>query len=134
MPKRRNPITKAMIQHWIIKAKSEHKDSFISALSGWIILGHYSGFSKSEWVQDNSVYTIDNKQFFKNIDGTVKAFILSELVFCGRRSTRTNNSCHTKIKNPDSMLVTYSFQKNNDNRQQVNYTRNLEDSSFCTVV
>lgn len=31
------------------------------------------------------------------------------------------------------MLVTYRFQKNNDNGQQVNYTRNLEDLSFCAV-
>ena len=63
----------------------------------------------------------------------MKAFILSDLVFCGRRSTRINNSQHTKIKNPDSMLVTYCFQKNHDNGQQVNYTINLEDSSFCVV-
>ena len=63
----------------------------------------------------------------------MKAFILSDLFFCGKRSTRINNRYHTKIKNPDSMLVTYCFQKNNDNGKQVNYTRNLEDPSFCAV-
>ena len=51
-----------MIQHWINKAKLEHQDSFISALSDWMILGHYAGFRKSEWIQDNSVYTINKKQ------------------------------------------------------------------------
>ena len=65
MPKRRNPITKAMIQHWISKAKLEHQDSFISALSDWMILGHYEGFRKSEWIQDNSVYTINIKKSLK---------------------------------------------------------------------
>ena len=133
MPKRRNPITKAMIKHWINKAKSEHQDSFISALADWMILGYYAGFRKSEWLQDNTVYIKNKKQFFKNIDGTVKAFTLPDLVFRGKRSTRINNSYHTKIKNPDSMLVTYRFQKNNDNGQQINYTRNIDDPSFCAV-
>ena len=31
------------------------------------------------------------------------------------------------------MLVTYRFQKNDDNGQQVNYTKNTDDPSFCAV-
>ena len=60
MPKKRNPITKAMIQHWMKREKVVQTDSFISELADWMILGHYAGFRKSEWIQDKSVYTAKN--------------------------------------------------------------------------
>jgi hypothetical protein len=107
MPKRRNPVTKAMIHAWILKANSSHKDSFIAALADWMILGHYAGFRKAEWLQDQKVYTSHNKDFYRNNDGTVKAFIMSDFVFRGKKSTRIINSHHQRIINPDSMLITY---------------------------
>jgi hypothetical protein len=122
-----------MIQAWIDKATSSHPDSFIAALADWMILGHYAGFRKAEWIQDQQVYTSNNKEFYRNNDGTVKAFIMSDFIFRGTQSTRITNSHQHKIKNPDSMLVTYRYQKNNDNGQQVNYTRNTADPTFCAV-
>ena len=83
MPKRRNPITKAMIQTWIDKAKSSHPDSFIAAIADWMILGHYAGFRKAEWIQEQQVYTSNNKDLYRNNDGTVKAFIMSDFIFRG---------------------------------------------------
>lgn len=87
MPNWRDPITKTMILRWANLAQKAHQDSFAAALYNWMVLGHYAGFQKTEWMQDN----VDFKRshdFARNIDGSVKAFTMSDFEFWGK------NNCH----------------------------------------
>ena len=132
MANRRHPITKAMILYWINKAKQAHPDSFTSAFADWMVLGHYAGFKKQEWMQDKQVFDEKN-DFHRNVDGSVKAFLMSDFIFRGKRNRMIRKDHkHTK-KKPESMPITYRFQKNNDNVQQVNYTCNLNEPTLCAV-
>ena len=87
MPNRREPITKAMILHWTSVAKKAHPDSFIAAFYDWMVVGKYAGFHKSEWLQDANDYK-KTKDFTRNVDGTVKAFVLDDFEFSDSRHRR----------------------------------------------
>ena len=97
MANRRHPITKAMILYWINKAKTAHPDSLISALADWMVLGHYAGFRKQEWKKDKQVFDEKN-DFHCNVYGSVKAFLMSDFIFRGKRNRRIRNDHKHTIK------------------------------------
>ena len=87
MPNRRDPITKSMILHWGGKSSTLHPDSFLSSFYDWMVIGAYAGFRKSEWLQDASEFR-KNKNFNRNIDSTVKAFIRQDFEFRDAKNRR----------------------------------------------
>ena len=131
MPNRREPITKAMVLHWAKVAKNAHPDSFESAFYDWMVVGKYAGLRKSEWVQDAADYK-KTKDFTRNVDGTVKAFILADFEFSDVRNRRIT----TRRKNSTAHKATirWRFQKNLDNGQKIPYTKNEADPRLCAVL
>lgn len=130
MPNRHEPITKAMILHWAKIAKTAHPDSFIAAVYDWMVVGKYAGFWKSKWLQDAAKYKCSGN-YMRNIDGTVKAFVLADFKFrdaCNRKISvkRKTNSAH-------QASIWWHFQKNNDNGQTVAYNKNVKDLRMCAV-
>ena len=57
IPKRREPVTKKMIEYIVNKGKSlnqENQHNIYTVLGDWLILGLQTGFRRKEWAQDRT--------------------------------------------------------------------------------
>ena len=108
--------------HFIAQlAKHLSKDSFVCAVTDWIILGAYIGFRKSEWCHNHPV---DFKKVTDPQWGTCATslpIIVDDFCF----ATATGSCFHDiqHIVNTDIIFTTLCIckQKNNDNGQRLTY-------------
>ena len=91
MPNRREPVTHDMIEHIIRQARHIDKDSLLSALSDWCVLGEYTGARLGEWAQDHKD-TKRGKIGRNHVDNSARAFIFVDFQFEGARSRRLKNA------------------------------------------
>ncbi len=104
--------------HFIARlAKRSSQDSFIRAVTDWIILGAYTRFSKSEWCNNHPVdfEKITNPQW--GTRATCLAIIMDDFRFATATGSCFHNIHH--IINTDIVFTTLCMckQKNNDNGQ-----------------
>ena len=121
-----------MIRHWADKACTSQPDSFNSSFHDWMVIGAYAGFRKSEWLQDSSEFK-KTKDFLRNIDGTVKAFVRSDFEFRDKHHRRIYPDVRGNILDAHQVSICWRFQKNSDNGQKILFTRNIEEQWMCAV-
>ena len=138
VPNRREPIAKNMVQWWVRQARTAAVDSFDAVIADWMVLGAQLGFRKSEWCQP-SKFNKSNGLFELNIDGSNKAFTASDLKLSSSRchqfslSKKDPNNFTKNSSQYDQLLVLWRFQKNNDNGQQILFTRDFDNPELCVV-
>ena len=132
MPKRREPVTVAMIKDLEANARATEPDSLESALYDWNVMGHYYGFRLSEWAQND-----ENKAKFPlpAIDGSPLAFTFDDFQFLSAKGRHLKQGFDHKLatKNAAVVEVRWRFQKNLDNGQKIQQVCNREDAAMCCV-
>ena len=132
MPKRREPVTVAMIKDLESASNSAGQDSLEAALYDWNVIGHYYGFRLSEWAQN-----AENKAEFPllAVDGSPLAFTFDDFQFFSAKGRHLKQDFNHKLpaKNAAVVEVRWRYQKNLDNGQKIQQVLNREDPSMCCV-
>ncbi len=131
-PRRRNPLTKSMLEYLLKKYISCAPHGFTAAIKNRFTLGLYIGPRQAEWAQQDGVKTLEQTE--KNIDGTHKSFIVTDFKFFGPNRRRMTHL--DAIANPEkvhSVDIKWRFQKNGKNGQEKTVTCNLQDPAVCGV-
>jgi len=132
VPNRREPVTISMLTYWnTLALQSLHPDSLESAQFDWFVLGMLAGFRKSEWLQDSFEYR-KTKTFNLNVDGSTKAFIASDFQFINTPTTCKTEK-HSSHNIPHLLQITWRFQKNGQNGQQITFLHNNQNPRFSPV-
>ena len=132
MPNRREPLTVPMVEWVIHEANKERKygrqDGLYCSLADWLIMGLQSGFCQGEWAQESSTFP---NTFELNRDGTAKAFIRSDFKFTDSKNRRINEYTKSALRHAKFTSVKWRFQKNNDNGQEVTYSKSTSPAGLC---
>ena len=113
IPKRREPVTKKMIEYIVNKGKSlnqENQHNIYTVLGDWLILGLQTGFRRKEWAQDRTHLKKFN-DIERNIDNSPAAFILSDFEFRAKGNKRLNNFSTQEINRSFMVNIKWRFQK-----------------------
>lgn len=133
IPNKREPVTNEMMAYIVgLTKKDTNKDSRISAVADWLVMGEYGGFRKSEWAQDKR--DVSKGRFAKNIDDSAKAFLLSDFRF--RKDKRNVDATATTLLTDDGVDQVYlkwRFQKNGNNGEELPFSRNDKTPDRCFV-
>jgi hypothetical protein len=131
VPKRQEMISDDMF-HFIARlTKRSSQDSFVRAVTDWIILGAYTGFRKSEWCNDHPIEfeRITDPQW--GTRATSLAIIAEDFRFATATGSRLNDI--RNIADADVIFATLCIrkQKNNDNGQLLTYQRRTSSTWMC---
>ena len=127
-----------MVEFMTQLAENEHEDSLLAAMRDWLVMGSYAGFRLSEWAQEskyarNSTFATWDKK--RGGDGLAKAFTMSDLQFMGKSHKRitTSDKRILDAASFEEVSLRWRYQKNGDNGQKINYSRNTKNIKFCPV-
>ena len=131
MPNRSEPLTPEMVQYLVEYGSNFHPNSAPSAYADWAVLSLQTGFRISEYAQTHSAqYKSLSSKVALNIDGTSRAFIASDFKFLGhQRRPLSNNTRHLA----EFVYITWRFQKNGVNGEEIPFARNTIKPLFCPV-
>ena len=131
MPNRAEPMTPEMVQFLVQSSSKLHPDSASSAYADWAVLSLHTGFRISEYAQTHSAQHMSLKSTVAtNIDGTSKAFIASDFKFLGhQRKPLAKNKRHFA----HFVYITWRFQKNGNNGEEIPFSKNSNKQDFCPV-
>jgi len=131
-PRRRNPLTKSMLECLLKKYIHCAPHGFTAAIKNWFILGLYIGPRQAEWAQQDGVKSPETCD--KNIDGTNKAFIVTDMKCFGpNRRRMTHLDAVTTRAHVQTVDIKWRFQKNGNNGQEKTITCNRQDPAVCGV-
>ena len=131
MPNRAEPLTPEMVKFLVDNSANLHPDSACSAYSDWAVLSLQTGFRISEYAQTHSAQHMPLKaQVALNIDGTSKAFIASDFKFLGHHRQPVAKN---KRQFAQYVYITWRFQKNGNNGEEISFSRNNKRPDFCPV-
>ena len=128
IPDRQEPLTVDMIHYQHLQVKKNKPHSEDAAMYDWEVFGIYAGNRLSEWAQ------YDGKPIVENIDGTAKAFTITDLKFFGENRRRM--SLHDALRRPHlvhTIDVKWRFQKNGNNGEQKTFVRAFGHPTLCAV-
>ena len=131
VPKRQEMISDGMF-HFIARlTKRASQDSFVRAVTDWIILGAYTGFRKSEWCNDHPVdfETITDPQW--GTRATSLAIIAEDFSFATCTGARLDDIHNITDSNITFTTLCIRKQKNNDNGQLLTYQRRPTSTWMC---
>ena len=131
MPNRSEPLTPEMVQYLVEYGSKFHPNSAPSAYADWAVLSLQTGFRISEYAQTHSAqHKSLSSKVALNIDGTSWAFIASDFKFLGpQRRPVPNNNRHLA----EFVYITWRFQKNGVNGEEIPFARNSIKPLFCPV-
>ena len=120
-----------MVQYLVEYGSNFHPNSAPSAYADWAVLSLQTGFRISEYAQTHSAqYKSLSSKVALNIDGTSRAFIASDFKFLGhQRRPLSNNTRHLA----EFVYITWRFQKNGVNGEEIPFARNTIKPLFCPV-
>ena len=131
MPNRAEPLTPDMVQFLVDSSSTSHPDSAISAYADWAVLSLQTGFRISEYAQSHSALHMPlTSEVSLNIDGSVKAFIATDFKFLG---TQRRPLARNKRHSASFVYITWRFQKNGQNGEEIPFSKNTKHSVFCPV-
>ena len=131
VPKDQEMISDGMFHFVARLAKHLSQDSFIHAITDWIILGAYTGFQKSEWCNN---YPVDFERITNPQWGTCATSLA--IIADKFRFTTATGSCFDNIRHIADTDIVFTIvcickQKNNDNGQQLTYQRRSGSTWMC---
>ena len=139
VPNRREPLTYPMVDsvykevmNDMLENPTYVPDNLTECVTDWLILGMQVGMRLSEWCQDRARYH-QSKDILRNVDGSPKAFVLTDFAFSNKSNVRRNNNKTVYIKDAENVTITWRFQKNNDNGQKLTFTKNNTLPHRCPV-
>ena len=134
MPNRQEPVTMEMTNHLIKQASKASPDSSAAAIADWSILGQQSGFRSSEWSQPHSNQTLPlDAPITRNVDNSATAFIASDFTLKDKRNRPLKYSPTLDPDTVEHVDTRWRFQKNNNNGEQITYSRSHSDPTHCYV-
>ncbi len=113
IPDCQEPLTIDMIHYQNLQRNKNTPHSKDAVMYDWEVFGIYAGNRLSEWAQ------YDGKDIVENINGTLKAFTITDLKFFGEN--RRHMSFHDALRHPHFVHtndVTWRFQKNGNNGEK----------------
>jgi hypothetical protein len=125
---RQEPLTVNMIHYQNLQRNQNTPHSEDAIMYNWEVFGIYAGKHLSEWAQ------YDGKDIVENIDGTAKAFTITDLKFFGEN--RCHMSFHNTLRHPHfvhTIDVTWRFQKNGNNGEKKTFVQAFGHPTLCTV-
>mmetsp|Transcript_29742 Transcript_29742/g.86682 ORF Transcript_29742/g.86682 Transcript_29742/m.86682 type:complete len:352 (-) Transcript_29742:1530-2585(-) len=133
MPDKREPVTHEMLEYIISLAKRDpNPDSVTNATADWIVMGMYAGFRKSESFQDKS--HVNKGTHERAIDGSAKAFTIDDFSFRqGNNRIRCSNSHVLNEEDTDLVYLTWRYQKNGNNGEEIPFSQNEKNQDHCFV-
>ena len=134
MPNRQEPVTMEMTNFFISQAATSHPDSLTAAMADWSILGQQSGFRSSEWSQPHSNLTLPlDAPITRNIDNSATAFIASDFTLRDKHQRPLKFSLDLDPNRVEHVNTRWRFQKNNNNGEEITYSRSHSNPSHCYV-
>jgi len=128
MEKRRNMLHDSMMLWMIKQAKYAPKDSMITSIVDWTVLGRYTGFRKSEWCQSTRTKYARIAEW---IGTPAEALIGADIKFLGHNDERLeHNPSFSDIK---TVVITWRKQKNKENGQEIPFERDDNLPDLCPV-
>jgi hypothetical protein len=139
VPDRREPFTIEMLDYLTALLQDNpdlyDQDSFLAVMVDYAGAGLYDGFRLSEWAQPNAHATVNNPQL--NFRGDPMAFCLGDVRFL---SDDKISIPHLRIIKLDPRspvvgrdFVRYRTQKNGENGEERQHTRNPNTSAPCHI-
>ena len=128
IPNRKEPLTVDMIHYQSLQCNKNTPHSEAAVMYDWEVFGICAGNRLSEWAQ------YDGKGIVENIDGTAKAFTISDFKFFGEN--RRHVSFHDALQRPHrvhTIDVTWRFQKNGNNGEKKTFVRAFGHPTLCSV-
>lgn len=130
MPNKRHPVTTAMLNTLHKKIQTLPEDSYLSALYDWLVIGMQAGQRKSEWCQDASLFR-KHKSVALSVKKTPLAFIAKDFTLSSRPSSQHQPSESLPY---NYLTITWRFQKNGQNGQQVSFAHNYSNPHLSPVL
>ena len=131
MPNRSEPLTPEMVQYLVEYGSKFHPNSAPSAYADWAVLSLQTGFRISEYAQTHSAqHKSLTSKVSVNIDGSSQAFIASDFKFLGHNRRPLTNK---KRQLAEFVHITWRFQKNGVNGEEIPFARNDKRPLFCPV-
>ena len=131
MPNRAEPLTPEMVQYLVEAGSKSPSHSALSAYADWAVLSLQTGFRISEYAQTHSAqHKSLTSKVSVNIDGSSQAFIASDFKFLGHNRRPLTNK---KRQLAEFVHITWRFQKNGVNGEEIPFARNDKRPLFCPV-
>ena len=121
------PMVGGVIHEANKERKYGHQDGFYCSLEDWLIMGLQSGFHQGELAQSSSTFP---NTFELNRGDTAKVFIMSDFKFTDSKNRRINDSTKSALCHAKFTTVKWRFQKNNDNGQEVTYSKSKSQAGI----
>ena len=123
--------------HWAQQKAAQEEalgkqNNIYSVLANWFTMGMWAGFRKSEWAQDSGLLK-SSKEVSKYVDGSSKAFTLTDFTFRGAKGGPITRLTPSSLNRAAMVDITWRFQKNNDNGQAITYAKDTESSGDCFI-
>ena len=114
VPNHREPLTWEMV-HWVQQEAAQEEsagkqDNIYTVLANWFTMAMQTGFGKSEWAQDSGLLK-STKDVAKNVDGSAKAFLLSDFTFKGAKGGPITRLSPSSLNRAIMADITWCFQK-----------------------
>ena len=113
-PNQREPFLPELTRHLhtLIKHTDAHADGILCALSDWFIIGHYTGFRRSEAFQNPTNYLPSDPALHD--DDRPLAFLPEDLSFHRpiKRRITLSEACSLSPRNLESATLQWRHQKN----------------------
>ena len=125
---RRAMISDEMIVDILRRAAKNHPDSLTAALADWIVLGQYTGFRLSEWAQE-----VCSAYARVGHTSDASAMTRDDFVFKGPNGRTLDQHRLPTFEDIESVDIFWRHQKNGDNGEDIEYTRNRQHPQLCGV-